>query len=196
MRRNVLRMVGTLLFVGLLMPAGMLCAVSTSQQFGITSSTANWYDTEEATNLLNQMQTLAHNAKKQVARLQVQELQLTWQAQSQRLATAKYDVNKMGADLLQLNHMEKGLEPWQQTLVHKVTPQVHEMVYQLNAAINKLNKDQNRTQLALTQYPQNINMIYKSANRMADTIGTVTGYAQAEQNLARLEHPNTAKSSS
>lgn len=198
MRRNVLRILESLLLVALVMPAGMLFAVSTinSQQFGINSSNANWYDTEEATTLLNQMQTLALKTRREVARLQVQELHLTWQVQGIRLARAKYDVNKLGADLLKLDQMKNKLEPWQQSLIHKVTPNVHEMVYEMNEAIARLNKYQNKTRLALTQYPQNINVIFKSANQMASTIGTVKGYAQAEQKMAALQHASTAKASS
>ncbi|MEJ2009488.1 MAG: hypothetical protein P8Z30_15255 [Acidobacteriota bacterium] len=173
----------------------MLFGISTHQRFGIKSSTTNWYDTEQATNLLDQMQTLARNTRRQVARLQVQENQLTWLAQSGRLVVARYDVNKIGADLLRLDQMKKGLEPWQRSLVHKVTPEVHEMVYQLDAAIAHLKKHENKSILALTQYPQNINVIYKQANRMAGTIGTVSQYVQAEQRMATLEH-HTARASS
>ncbi len=196
MRLNVVRTIEALLLAGLIMPAGMLFAVTTNRQFGIKSNTANWQDTEEATNLLNQMQTLARNARRQVGRLQVQEIELNWEDQSQRLDTAKYDVNKMGADLFQLDQMEKRLEPWQQSLVHKVTPEVHEMAYQMDAAIAKLNKYENKDSLALTEYPQNINMIYKSANRMAGAIGTVSRYVQAEQRMAALDQHMTARATS
>jgi len=195
MRVNVVRTIESLLLVGLVMPAALLFGVTTNQQFDIKSNTANWYDTEEATTLLNQMQTLAGNARRQVARLQAQEDQLPWQAQSQRLERARYDVNQMGSDLVRLDQMKTRLEPWQQSLVHKVTPQVHEMVYQMDAAVAQINKHENKSVLAMTTYPQNINMIYKSANRMTDTIGTVNQYVQAEQKMAALQ-PHTAKSSS
>lgn len=199
MRRNVVRILESLLLVGLVMPAGMLLGVTinnNSPQFGITSNNANWYDTEEATTLLNQMQKLALKTRKEVARLQVQEGELAWQDQGERIERAKNDVNKMGADLLQLNQMENKLEPWQKTLVQKVTPKVHEIVYQMDAIIVRLNKYHSRAHLAMTQYPQNLNQVYKSANRMADVIGTVKGYAQAEQKLAGLQHLSTAKASS
>lgn len=196
MRLNVVRTIEALLFAGLLMPAGMLFGVTTNHQFGINSKTANWYDTGEATTLLNQIQTLSRNARRQVARLQVQEIDLNWQAQAGRLSTAKYDINKMSADLFRLDQMKKGLEPWQQRLAHKITPQVHEMVYQMDAAIAKLNHYQNKDSLAMTQYPQNINMIYKSANRTVSTIGTVNQYVHAEERMASLEQHATGRANS
>jgi len=187
MRLNVVRTIESLMLAVLLMPACMLLATDTYRPPAVTSSTANWYDTEQATNLLNQMQPLALKARKEVARLQVQEINLAWQAQSQRLARAKNDINTMADDLARLNRMKDGLEPWQKSLMNKVTPEVHEMVYQMDAALAKLNNHRNRVYLALTQYPQNLNMIYKNANQMAETIGTVTQYAHAEENMAALQ---------
>jgi len=142
------------------------------------------------------MNTLALKTRKEVARLQVQEQQLDWRAQAARLARAKADVNKMGNDLIRLNEVKNKLEPWQQSLLNKITRNQHEMVYQLDAAIHKLAVHQNRTYLALSQYPQNINIIYKNANQMTNTISTVTQYANAEQKMAALEKMNNRKVSS
>jgi len=183
---NLRRTIESLLLAALLMPAGMLLATETYRPPTVTSSTANWYDTEQATNLFNQVQALALKTRKEVARLQVQEEELAWQVQSQRLMRAKNDINTMADDLARLNRMKDGLEPWQKSLVNKITPEVHEMVYQMDAAVAKLNNHKNRLYLALTEYPQNINMIYKSANQMAGTIDTVTQYAHAEEDMAAL----------
>ena len=187
MRRNLANTLESLMLVVLLMPAGMLFAKETYRPPAVTSSTANWYDTEEASNLLNQMQTLAFKVRKEVARLQVQEIQLGWRDQSQRLAAAKHDINTMSDDLVRLDSMKTRLEPWQSNLAHRVTPSLHEMVYQMDAALDTLSATRNRTDLALTQYPQNINMIYRSANQMVGTIGTVTQYAHAEEKMAAIK---------
>ena len=196
MRPNFLKTTGLLLVLGLLMPAGMLLASTTSEIPAVTSRKANWYDAEQASTLFNQMNTLALKVRKEVGRLQVQGYELDWEAQAGRLARAKADVNRIGNDLLQLNEMKNKLEPWQQSLLNKITPNLHEMVYQMDAALHKLDVHQNRTYLAMTQYPQNINMIYKSANQMTNTISTVTQYAQAEQKMAALEKTNNRKVSS
>ncbi len=195
MRRNLVIAIGTFLLVGLIMPAGMLFGTETFRPPVVTSNRANWYDSEQASNLLNEMQTLAFKVRKEVARLQVQEIELGWQAQSARLESAKNDIDTMGNDLVRLDHIKGKLEPWQQNLVHKVTPEIHEMVYQMDAAIDTLDAHESRTDLALTEYPQNINMIYKNANRMAGTIGTVTQYAHAEERLAELK-PNSGSARS
>ena len=61
------------------------------------------------------------------------------------------------------------------------------MVYQTDAALNTINAHQNRDYLALTQYPKNINVLYKNASQMGNTIGTVTQYAHAEERMAELK---------
>jgi hypothetical protein len=177
---------GILLLSGLLMPAGMLLASDTYDAPAVTSSTANWYNVEQASNLFNHMNTLALETRKEVARLQVQGYQLSWRDQAARLAIARNDINTMAKDLKQLNGMKTNLEPWQQSLLSKVRPNLHAMVYQTGAAIQKLNAREDRTYLSMTQYPQNIDQIFKNANQMTNTIGTVTQYAHAEQKMAAL----------
>ena len=195
MRRNLVRTIKSLVLVSVLMPAGMLFATETHMPLAVTSSTANWYDVEQASNVLNRMQNLSLKVRREVARVQVQGWQTNWRAQAQGLSEAKNNINTIGDDLMQLDHVKNKLEPWQRSLIHKVTPQVHEMVYQTDAALNYLSAHENRIQLALSEYPQNINIIYKNANQMAGTIGTVTQYARAEERMAELEH-NTGKVSS
>lgn len=196
MRLNVLKATGILLVAGLLMPAGMLLASETAAIPTVTSSTANWFDVEQATNLLGQMQARALGVRKEVARLQVEGYELGWQVDAARLSRAKYDINTIGTDLMSLDQMKNKLEPWQQSLVHKITPEVHEMVYQTDAAIHEVTAHQNRAYLSLTQYPQYINQIYKNSNQMAGTIGTVTQYARAEQKMAELYNLSRTKRSS
>lgn len=186
MFRNVIRTIGTALLVALLMPVGMLLATETYQPPAVTSSTANWYDVERASNLLNEMQAQALHVTKEVGPLQVQEIELAWQEQGSLLERAKGHVNIVGSDLMKLDQMKSKLEPWQQSLVHKITPEVQEMVFQTDAAIHTLNAHHSNAVLAMTYYPGYINQIYKNANQMANTIGTVRQYATAEQKMAEL----------
>jgi hypothetical protein len=196
MRLNFFKTTGLFLLAGLLMPVGMLLANEPYEAPAVTSSTANWYNVEQASNLFDQMNTLALKARKEVARLQVQGFQMDWRDQSARLAGAKTAINTIGEDMLQLSEMRNKIEPWQQSLLSKITPNLHEMVYQTDAAINRLGTHENRTFLAMTQYPKNINQIYKNANQMSDTIGTVTQYAHAEQKMAALNKLDGMKAGS
>jgi hypothetical protein len=196
MRTNFMKTIGLALFIALLMPVGMLLAKESSSTSGLISTTSNWYDVDEASNLLSRMQDLAINARNALGPIQVDEIDLGWQFQATKLNTAKNSVDRMGKDLLRLDEISSKLEPWQQRLIHKITPPVHEMAYQLDAAINRLNKYQSKNHLALTQYPQNINQIYRNANQMADTIGTVTQYVHAEEKMASLNKMTSAKARS
>ena len=186
MRKNFRRTMGLLVFCGLLMPAGMLFANKTYQPPSTTSNNSNWYDVEEASSLLNHLQDLAIKSKETIGPIKVSEIDLRWQGQATMLNAARSRVNKMANDLLRLKEMSSKVEPWQQGLIHKITPNIHEMAYQLDAAINTLNKYQLRHRLALTQYPQNLNGFCRNAGQVADTIGIVTQYAHAEEKMAEL----------
>ena len=190
MRLNFVRTTGLILLAGVLMPAGMLLATETPEPPAVTSSTANWYSVEQASNLFDHMNTLALKVRKEVARLQVQGYELNWREHSARLARARNDINTIGENLVQLDEMASRLEPWQQSLIKKIAPDIHAMVYQTDAALNTLSNHEDRIALSVTQYPQNIDHIYRNANQMSDTISTVTQYAHAEQKMEALNRMN------
>lgn len=196
MCKNLTKTIGLALFIALLMPVGMLFANETSSASGLTSNTANWYDVEQASNVLSRMQTLTSHTRNALEPIQVNETDMAWQYQAWRLNRARSNVNRMGEDLLQLNKISSKLEPWQQSLIHKITPRVQEIAYQLDAAINTLNQYQSKDHIALTEYPQNISQICRNAHQMSDAIGTVTQYAHAEQKMAALKRMKGTKAGS
>lgn len=174
------------------MPAGMLFAKESAPASSLISRTANWYDVEEASNLLNRMQTRATNTSNALGQNEVAETDLAWQIQALNLDRARSNVNKMGADLQKLDKISSRVQPWQQRLIQKVTPQAHQMANQLDAAIDTMNRYQSKDHLALTQYPQNIAQVCRSANQMSNTIGTVTQNVRPEQKIAALHSMNSA----
>lgn len=196
MRTNIMKTVGFALFIGLLMPVGMLFSKESAPATGLTSDTARWYDVDEASNLLNSMQDLAVKARMAAAPIRTDEIDLAWQGQASMLNRARSNVNRMGDDLLRLDEISSRLEPWQQSLVHKITPHVHEMVYQLDAAIHTLNKYHMADRLALTQYPRNIAAFCKNSGRLVDTVGTVTQYVHAEKKMAELNKTSSPEAGS
>lgn len=187
MRLKVERILESLLIVGLLMPAGMLLGAEIHQPPAVTSSNAKWYDVEQASNLFSRMQTLATHVKSHLAAIEYQEFQIPWQLQAVSLNKGRREINRISNDLQRLDAKKNGLEPWQRSLMRKVAPNVHEMAYQMDAAINRLNAHKDDTALAATVYPQNINRVYTNAGQMASTITTVTHYARAEENMAALD---------
>jgi hypothetical protein len=190
MFRNALQAIGFMLFAVLIMPAGMLLGTEMNKTYPMTATTANWHDVERASSLFNSMNSLAARVSKEVGILQVEGYQLGWRVHSARLGRAKNAINAMGEDLFELNRMKNRLEPWQRTLINKITPQIHEMVYQTDEALHRVRTDENRADLALSQYPQNIDQIYNSATQMSGTINTVTQYAHAEQKMVALNKVN------
>ncbi len=174
------------LFLGFIMPAGMLFGYKRTLP-RVSSPTANWADTQEAGHLFRQIRDQALKAQKTLGTLNVEGIYLNWQDQAQSLNIARSYINKIGADLLRLKRMNKGLAPWQQRVVAQMTPAAHEMVYQMDQAVKEINRHQNSVVLAMTPYPQNINIIGQQAGRMVRTIQTYSQYAHAEERLAALQ---------
>ncbi len=174
------------MFAIVIMPASMLFGVK-SPYSSRNDEAANWVQAERAGHLLRQMRRLAFKTQKAVGPLQVGGMDLGWEGEAQQLTIARYDINAMGTDLLALNRMKNGLQPWQRRVLAKTTPEVHEMVYQMDQANREINANENSTALAMGQFPQNISMIDHQASRMASVIGTFTQYARAKQRLATLE---------
>ena len=178
---------GLALLIGMMMPVGTVLAAGTYRQRVVTPSASSWQQSEEATNLLNQIQTLAAKTTREVAPLQVQEQQTPWEQQDGMLLRASDAINAISRNLVRLDQIKSGLEPWQQTVVRKATPEAHEMVYQMDIALAKLGAHEDPTYLAMSTYPQNINAICKNANEMKGTIRTGIQYGQAEGKMATLK---------
>jgi len=187
MRRGLSFAIGTALLALMILPGSVLFAVQSSPKSSLTSNTANWYYSQQATDILNHIQTLAARARQELEPLQVQEVGLSWQVQADMLDRAKHDVNMMGSDLLQLEKMKGQLEPWQENLISRITPMVHEMVYQLDEAIAQINQYQDPVRLSLTEYPQNVALFCKNAGDITGTAGTFNQYVHAEQEMAALQ---------
>ena len=196
MRLNFFRILGSLLAVALISPIGLLFSIEPHHIAALTSTSANWADTETAATLFNRMQKLAWKVDKEAGPIAVQNSELSWQDEAGSLDRMKSQINEMGQDLMRLSEMRNKLEPWQQHLLNRMTPDVHEMVYQMDEALNTLDAHENRITLALTQYPQNIDQIYDSANQMSGTISTVTQYAHAEEKMPALNKLNATQAGS
>ncbi len=191
MRRNIGTTMGLTILVVLLMPIEMLLASPINSMGNVASRHTNWYDVDRASNLLNQMQNRAFRVRRQVARLQAQEVQLGWQVQADKLSRTKRDIDVIGRDLVRLDQIKGKLEPWQKHLLKSITPELHEMVYQEDAAIHTGDARESRFALAMTQYPQNLGMIYRNASKMVRNIGATTQYVAAREKMAALKQ-NTA----
>ena len=188
MRIHINRVLGLLFTFALFSPAAVLFCAALPGPAALTSPTANWAEAGRATAMINQIQNQAWKVRREVGPLAVEGEQLNWQIHSSRLGEIRTQVNEMSRDLSQLSEMKNQLEPWQQQLVHSMTRNIHELVYQTQAAIKTLAAQRDTLALALTQYPGYLNAIYHNANHLAGSIGTFTGYVSAAQKLAALQH--------
>ncbi len=186
MRRDLIKIMGSVLLAGIMTPVGALLAAGTPHQPDTMSRTAVLHKTEEATNLLNQIQTLAARTTKEVAPLQVQEKETPWEEQDGMLIRASNDIDAINKNLARLDQIKAELDPWQQTVVRKATREAHEMAYQMDVALAKLAAHEDPTYLSVSTYPQNINAICRNANRMDGNIRTGIQYGHAESKMAAL----------
>ncbi|MCL5005293.1 MAG: hypothetical protein M1404_02065 [Acidobacteria bacterium] len=196
MRAKSFRVLGYLLAFALVSPVGLLFAIETPQPMALTSPTANLADTQEATAMINQIRNLSMKVTKEVGPLQVEGEQLPWMIHASILARIRDHVNKMSVDLWKLSQMKKDLDPWQQQLLHRMVPNVHELVYQTEAAIQMLRNQEDTMALSLTNYPDFLNAIYHNANQVAGTVGTFTHYVHAAQKMAEPRRHVSKKASS
>lgn len=193
MRKSIVRVFGTLLAIGLFSPVGLLFSMGTQQPLNLTSSAANWADTEQASQLFNQVQHLSRKVEHEVGIIQGEGTDLFWQGQADNMDQVRNHVNEMSSDLAQLARMRSKLEPWQQQLLDRMTPDIHEMVYQTRAAIHVLNGQHNRLALFASNYPQYITVISNKSSQLSSSIGTFTQSVQAAQKMATLEQQTGAK---
>lgn len=193
MRLNIFRVLGSLLVVALVSPVGYLCAMNSHPLPYLTSPSANWADSENATNMFNRIQLLARKVQNEDGPLTVDDVQLAWQIDAGKLDQIRSQVNEMSGDLLQLCEMRKKLEPWQQQLLGRMTPKIHELVYETQAAIEMLNHQHSMMALYPTSYPHYLAAISHDANQLAGSVGTYTQYVHAAKKLAKLQKRNGAK---
>lgn len=172
---------GIIVLAAFIMPCGVLLAKESNPPAAATSSNANWYDVEQASDLFSRMTVRAREVRQEVGPLQVQGYALDWRDHAARLVRISDHINDMGRDLQSLDQIKGRLEPWQQNLVAKVTPNVHGMVYQTDQALTTLASREDPYTLRLTDYPNNIDQIYRNADRMINTIQSVTKAAHGEQ---------------
>ncbi|MCL5005294.1 MAG: hypothetical protein M1404_02070 [Acidobacteria bacterium] len=196
MHTKSFRVLGYLLAFALISPVGLLFSIETPQPMALTSPTANLADTQQATAIFNKIQDLSLKVRREVGPLVVEGGELSWEINAWRLARIKSQVNKMSSGLTRLSQMKAELDPWQQQLLSKMVPNVHELIYQTQAAITTLSSHQNRSALALTDYPGYINAIYHNANQVVDNVGTFTQYVHAAQKMAELRRHVSKKASS
>lgn len=151
--------------------------------------------THRASTLFNNIENLARRVRRELGPLQIDELQFALPSQASKFNYVRSEINRIGDDLLQLDAMQKKLEPWQKQLLDRLTPHVHELVYQTDAAINQLKVNDGAAALALTQYPQNINVIERQTGQIIRSVGTFNQYQIAKAKLAKLElHSSRASS--
>lgn len=196
MRIRISQLLEMLLVVSLVVPATMLYSVEQNPSSSPAMSVTQWADAHRANALFNNLQDMARKVRKEVAPIQVAETQIFWQAQASKLVRVENDVDTMGNDLMQLDAMKNELQPWQKQLLHRVTPNIHELVYQTDAAIKKLGAKQSALALISTQYPDNITMIADQTNHVIRSVGTFIHYQTAKAKLAGLIHQKASRSNS
>lgn len=195
MQNHISRTFGTLLVVLLLAPAGVLFASEQNPPARPRFNSDYWLNTQQATNLIYNIQNLAVRVTNEVGPIQAEEIELPWQAQASALTEIRDHVNEMSDDLFQLSEARQRLEPWQQKLLRLLTPRVHELVYQTRAAVKEIDAEQSSSAMALTEYPKNLSMIARQSNQIFDSVGTFSGYQAAKAKLAHLERHSSRAAS-
>lgn len=196
MLMRTLRLVGLPVILALFLPTGFLFA-AVPAAVGATSPSVNWADAEEATTMFNNVQKLARKVRNEGSPLETNGIWLGWRINAHRLNDIRSQVNEMSSDIGQLSKVRENLDPWQQRLLARITPDVQELVYQTRAAIHALNSRlQDPRMLAATNYPNDIFTLCHKSKQVVGSIGTFTQYNQTKQKLAALRKQVGTKTSS
>ncbi|MCL5005295.1 MAG: hypothetical protein M1404_02075 [Acidobacteria bacterium] len=166
MRSKIFQVLGSLLAFALISPVGLLFSIETPRPVALTSPTANLADRQEASAIFNRIQVLALKVRNQVGPLQFQGGHLAWRTQAFILTRIKDHVNKMSKDLWKLSQMRENLDPQQQQLLRRITPDVHELVYQTQAVIQRLNRRHYQRYTMAAMSKANYSVIYHNANQL------------------------------
>lgn len=109
MRIHIPRILQALLIVLLVVPASLLFSVDQNPVPRPNLSVPHWATTQQAENLLDNMQTLAFRIRKEIGPIQIISLHLDWQAQASKLASVRSRVNEIGNNLLHPDQMKAKL---------------------------------------------------------------------------------------
>jgi hypothetical protein len=135
-------------------------------------------DNASVTAQLNDAKTIVAKIKKDAVQMEsyAQTAGLSWQTHSAGLQKIKADVNTLQENMRGLQSHRTVASPWQQDAIDRITGFANDLVTNMNAAIDRLNKSKSRP--TAPPYPEYLKANTQIASDLANEIDATIDYAQ------------------
>jgi uncharacterized protein YaaR (DUF327 family) len=141
---------------------------------------------EEAKNLLEQVQHLSGKLKKDAATLESykRQTQFTWQTHANQLNLAREHINQIGDRLDRLQKLQPEVAPWQQA-IEQIVPVAAQVAAHTEAAINHLSD--NRTYLFAPVYREHLTSIANRSAELKNSVDLFVEFSHTSDKLAATQ---------
>jgi len=147
----------------------------------------NWAYAEEASGLLQQIQSLSSRAANKADLLNIASRRnsLDWRSHAVHLDEISMHINEMGDKLDRLQEIHGMIAPWQQKAVDRVVPTAAALAGQTEEAIAFLNEHPIR--LWTPTYTDSIKAMSEHVDEINSTVSTFLDYGNTADRLQGLE---------
>ena len=147
----------------------------------------NWAYAEEASGLLQQIQSLSFKAANRADLLNIASRRnsLDWRSHAAHLDEISMHINDMGDKLDRLQEIQSMIAPWQQKAVERVVPTAAALANQTEEAIAFLNEHPIR--LWTPTYTDSIKAMSEHVDEINTTVSSFLDYGKTSDRLQGLE---------
>lgn len=185
MRSIHLRNMSYLPIAALILSGSSLVAAPSKSAVGPPVVQSETAASTEASQLLEEIQSIAHELNRDAARLEsYRGGGLSWQSHAYQLTLAKQHINSIGSRLEKLQAIRSAAAPWQQRAIDSIVPVAVQLASRTEDAINHLNE--NRGYLFAPVYTGHLSAIAGNADRMKQSVNVFLELARAQDRLDSL----------
>ena len=109
---------------------------------------------------------------------------LSWQSHAAKLTKIKDDVNELSGQIEGMKTQRRMASAWQQDAIDRISPLMADLVANMNATIDQLNKSKRRPNAP--PYPEYLKANTRIATDLSNEINDAVDYAQAKATKERL----------
>ncbi|HEV2245033.1 MAG TPA: hypothetical protein VGW37_00140 [Terriglobia bacterium] len=148
----------------------------------------NWAYAEEASGLLQQIQSLSSKAANRADLLNIASRRnsLDWRSHAVHLGEISTHINEMGDKLDRLQEIHSMIAPWQQKAVERVVPTAAALAGQTEEAIAFLNEHPIR--LWTPTYTESVKAMSEHVDEINSTVSRFLDYGNTADRLQGLEN--------
>ena len=186
--RSTLRRIGGGMLGILFLMTPLFASNSNGEAKAGNTPAYNWAYAEEASGLLQQIQSLSFKAANNADLLNIASRRnsLDWRSHAAHLGEISMHINEMGDKLDRLQEIQSMIAPWQQKAVEQVVPVAADLAGQTEEAIAFLNEHPIR--LWTPTYTERVKAMSEHVDEINNTVGSFLDYGKTSDRLKGLEN--------